>query len=259
MSVSRSTTLSLQDILDGACPFLSMEPLHQGDHQYASYYPSRGMVVVSRVRSAPPPEEEDEGPSGPGIERDEKTMCAKETASKAMIHTTKFDASEDLIRQTVNRNKPELRRMWRALDYNGNGLVSLAEIDKWIVETRPELHHKPALIRAYFATVHKTIDTEAWRKHKGDNWWVVRRQFVPLLRNIFYFNKLFHVFQEMDLDTDRRCTLQEFSTRGVQLLGLDISQELATEAFHAIDRNKGGYVLFDEFAAWVTANQIPVD
>ncbi|GIQ83521.1 hypothetical protein KIPB_004862, partial [Kipferlia bialata] len=87
-------------------------------------------VTVSRVSSAPP---EDDGPQGEGIEREEEDACAIETASKAAIHTTEFDETENGIRQTVNRNKPELQRMWRQLDYNGNGLVSLAEIDKWIV------------------------------------------------------------------------------------------------------------------------------
>ena len=33
---------------------------------------------------------------------------------------------------------------WGSLDYNANGLVSLAEIDKWIVETYPKLNNKPA-------------------------------------------------------------------------------------------------------------------
>lgn len=33
---------------------------------------------------------------------------------------------------------------WEAIDYNGNGLVSLAEIDKWVVESYPKLNNKPA-------------------------------------------------------------------------------------------------------------------
>ncbi|GIQ91161.1 hypothetical protein KIPB_014288, partial [Kipferlia bialata] len=123
----------------------------------------------------------------------------------------------------------------------------------------PILDNKPALIRAYFATVHKTCDTNAWKRNKGANWWVVRRQFVPLLRNLFYFNKLWSVYSEMATqDMDRRMDVEEFIA-GCGLMQLDISRELAVEAFEAIDSNHGGLVLFDEFAAWISCNQIPVD
>ena len=37
------------------------------------------------------------------------------------------------------------------MDYNNNEVVSLAEIDKAIVELWPEFDHKPALMRAYKA------------------------------------------------------------------------------------------------------------
>lgn len=35
-----------------------------------------------------------------------------------------------------------LWQAWDAIDYNGNGIVSLAEIDKWVVETFPKLNNK---------------------------------------------------------------------------------------------------------------------
>ena len=45
-----------------------------------------------------------------------------------------------------------LHRAWNSLDYNGNGKVSLAEVDKWVVTRYPVLNHKPALMRAYKKT-----------------------------------------------------------------------------------------------------------
>ena len=41
--------------------------------------------------------------------------------------------------------------MFAAWDANGNGGLSLAEIDKGVVEEYPEYNHKPSLIRAYRA------------------------------------------------------------------------------------------------------------
>ena len=35
-----------------------------------------------------------------------------------------------------------LWQAWDAIDYNGNGIVSLAEIDKWVVEMFPKLNNK---------------------------------------------------------------------------------------------------------------------
>ena len=55
-------------------------------------------------------------------------------------------------------NKRSLKELWNRLDYNGNKIVSLAEIDKMVVELSKTnkyggffktLNHKPALMRAY--------------------------------------------------------------------------------------------------------------
>ena len=48
----------------------------------------------------------------------------------------------------------KLKALWAQLDVNGSNLVSLAEIDKLVVEDpRFEgLNNKPALLRAYYAT-----------------------------------------------------------------------------------------------------------
>ena len=37
------------------------------------------------------------------------------------------------------------------MDYNGNGALSLAEIDAAVVELYPGFNNKPALMRAYHA------------------------------------------------------------------------------------------------------------
>ena len=42
-------------------------------------------------------------------------------------------------------------QLFAKFDYNGNNALSLAEIDKAIVEIWPDFNHKPALMRAYRA------------------------------------------------------------------------------------------------------------
>jgi hypothetical protein len=46
----------------------------------------------------------------------------------------------------------KLKELWTRLDFNDNGKVSLAEVDKLMVEMFPVLNHKPALMRAFQKT-----------------------------------------------------------------------------------------------------------
>eukprot|EP00930_Biecheleria_cincta_P004325 TRINITY_DN105237_c0_g1_i1.p1 TRINITY_DN105237_c0_g1~~TRINITY_DN105237_c0_g1_i1.p1 ORF type:complete len:503 (-),score=113.56 TRINITY_DN105237_c0_g1_i1:392-1786(-) len=141
----------------------------------------------------------------------------------------------------------KLRQLWKRLDFNGNNIVSLAEIDKMVVEmvaggTWPSwLNNKPALMRAYKKTILKDGN--------GDDW-VQKREFHNLLLNIFWFNKLWHIFDVIDTGDDRRIDVGEFS-RGLSQLGLHMSPGQAQQEFSQIDTNHGGQVLFVEFCAYV--------
>jgi len=158
------------------------------------------------------------------------------------VKIAKINALEDQIR--LDTASKELRtKLWRGLDFNGNGIVSLAEIDKWVVERYPLLNSKPALMRAYKKTTLKDGN--------GDDW-VQRREFIKLLCNLFYFNRVYLVFDEIDTDDDRRIDLEEFKT-GFDCLNMS-SDYKAESVFTAIDKNGGGYILFNEFCAWFAKN-----
>ena len=157
------------------------------------------------------------------------------------VKITRINALEDQIR--LDTATKELRtKLWRGLDFNGNGIVSLAEIDKWVVERYPLLNSKPALMRAYKKTTLKDGN--------GDDW-VQRREFIKLLRNLFYFNRVYLVFDEIDTDDDRRIDLTEFKT-GFDKLKMENHD--AETVFSEIDRNGGGYILFNEFCSWFAKN-----
>eukprot|EP00049_Salpingoeca_infusionum_P005323 m.90880 g.90880 ORF g.90880 m.90880 type:complete len:585 (+) comp12932_c0_seq1:94-1848(+) len=153
---------------------------------------------------------------------------------------SKFDELEDKIKQDVAEDK--LDEHWNVLDFNGNGMVSLAEIDKWVAEQYPLLDHKPALMRAYKASI-------------GSDDYVQKHELRPLLRNLFYFNKLWTVFDNIDTDDDRRIDLEEFK-QGVAQVGLAMSSDEAQSAFDGLDSNDGGIVLFDEFVKWAAAQKM---
>merc|ERR1712137_1440296 len=116
-----------------------------------------------------------------------------------------FDALETKIKNLC-RDHAGLKQAWDRLDFNGNGVVSLAEIDKWVVENYPLLNHKPALMRCYKCTMERKDE------------FLHRRDFKRFILNVFYFNKLYWLFDECNGD-DRRMTKEEFKHM-VQQLGV---------------------------------------
>lgn len=145
--------------------------------------------------------------------------------------------------QAITEDKKELKKLWTCLDFNGNGIVSLAEIDKFVIERFPLLNHKPALMRAYKKTTKKDGN--------GDDW-VQKNEFKALLKNLIHFNRVFHIFDKIDTDDDRRIDLEEFK-RGFEQLKMDTDRN-SEDIFAEIDKNKGGFILFDEFSSWYAKN-----
>jgi Ca2+-binding EF-hand superfamily protein len=157
----------------------------------------------------------------------------------------KFDQLEQTFKG-VCKDNAKLRDIWHRLDFNGNKIVSLAEIDKLAVEKYPLLNHKPALMRAYKATI---------KAGNGDDW-VQKKEFKSLLGNLIYFNKIFWMFDHVDGDKDRRLNEKEFKWC-LSCLGEKMSDSEASMEFRKVDRNGGGIILFDEFCKYVTSKKCP--
>ena len=133
----------------------------------------------------------------------------------------------------------DLRALWARYDFNGNGMLSLAEIDKIVVERFPEFDDKPALMRAY-----KFADADG-------SGCIGRPEFALLLRSLVYYHELWENFEEIDADDDRRITLEEFE-RGAPIIGLELSHAEALELFEEMDADNGGLILFSEFCSYLS-------
>ena len=143
--------------------------------------------------------------------------------------------------------KAARNKLWSTLDMNGNGYVSLAEVDRLMVVLQlGELAAaKPVLLRAFNAS--KGIKKS--RSKLGDDY-VEKREFRGLLVNLRYYLELFTMFQAVDATGDGRLEYAEFE-RAVPLLeswGATLANPRA--GFDAIDTDGHGMILFDEFAAW---------
>ncbi|CAF4067798.1 unnamed protein product, partial [Rotaria sordida] len=126
------------------------------------------------------------------------------------------------------------RKLFKQFD-NGNGHLSLAELDRAIVHFYPQLGtNKKAIMRAY-----KAADTSG-------NGFVELREFEKIVQLLNHYDKLSQIFKELDTNDDHRISFSEFK-RGFALIGEDDSNEnYLRQEFNKIDTNKGGYILFDE-------------
>ena len=133
--------------------------------------------------------------------------------------------------------------LFERLDFNGNGMLSLAELDKACVEIWPKFNNKPAIMRAY-----KAADA-------NNSGFISRKEFTLFLRFLVRFNELWNVFTQIDSNGDRRLNCEEFIT-GAKLLRLDKSPVELRAIFNEMDTNRGGVVLFDEFCHYIARAEI---
>ncbi|CAE7925935.1 unnamed protein product [Symbiodinium sp. KB8] len=158
-----------------------------------------------------------------------------------------FDKLEKELKDVLKANdQAQLKKMWKRLDFNGNNIVSLAEVGKMVNEQYPVLNHQPALMRAFKATL---------ERGNGDEW-VQKAEFKMLLGNLFYFNKLYWLFDQVDEDHDRRMTLKEFQWC-MSVCGIKMSQAKSEAEFKKVDVNGGGIILFDEFCRYFADKHCP--
>jgi hypothetical protein len=138
--------------------------------------------------------------------------------------------------------------LWSRLDMNGNGIVSCAEIDKMVMELSrtsqyggffQKLDHKPAIMRAYMWTTKREACSD------GDDW-VERKEFNALLKNLYFFNDLWTVFESADEGHDRRIDIDEFKD-GLTAYGMEVNESIAQQLFARFDADHGGQILFAEF------------
>ena len=164
-------------------------------------------------------------------------------------HETRFDKRKRTVARKIASKAPlalnahlqmppntTVEELFKRLDINGNGMLSLAELDKAVVELWPNLNNKPAVMRAYKAAdVNKTG-------------WISRSEFMFFLRAIVHYVNLFKAFSAVDASGDRRISIGEF-LRGASAIGVRLPEGELKRLFTAIDKNGGGLILFDEFCA----------
>ena len=140
--------------------------------------------------------------------------------------------------------------IWSKVDFNGNGIVSVAEMDKFITETPADDAFWSPVCDAETGKPKQPVLIRAWKKATSRTYathtdsFIHKYEFRVFVRCIKLYNELFTVFDELNGD-DRRISKDEFIA-GVAKLGAEDSIDVG-KTFDNIDTNKGGQILFDEF------------
>lgn len=171
------------------------------------------------------------------------------------LETTKVvNACKKEIRKLNRQSKhfvppsdSELVDKFKQMDFNGNNIISLAEIDKYITERYPLFDNKPALMRAY-----KAADSNR-------NGFISLKEFKNLWKYIVFFNKLWEKFEKVDINNDRRISLKEFKTMSNMLFETKLTDKEAVYYFELIDIDYKGMILFNEFCAFMIKRKIALE
>lgn len=158
-------------------------------------------------------------------------------------------------------SKAKRKAMWKRADPNGNGYLSLAEVDLMVrdVVGKEMFSAKPAVAAAFHAARQSGGGQQTGRA--GD--YVEFKEFRKLFVCLRQYYELYAMFNRLDTSDDRRIDSGEFKS-GAEMVkgwGVEIKAEELDAEFAAIDADGGGQILFLEFAKWalVKALDLPED
>merc|ERR1712127_396680 len=88
--------------------------------------------------------------------------------------------------------------------------------------------------------------------------YIEKKEFRILLQYVRSYFEVFEMFQILDVNSDRRVSMEEFVMAASSLgdWGLNVDPAQLPSIFQQIDINGGGQILFVEFADWAIAQKL---
>ncbi len=148
-------------------------------------------------------------------------------------------------------------KQWNYFDMNGNGYLSLAEVDKGmrdVVQLPILFQLKPVLMRAFQAA-----KTKVKAKTKYGDDYVTKGEYRFLLKYLRQYYEYWVAFDRIDTNDDRRVSYEEFMQAIPQLERWNIDMSDPRAQWRQCDRDGGGMVLFIEFCDWAIKKNLDLD
>ena len=159
--------------------------------------------------------------------------------------------------EKTDSDRAKRKKLWNAIDMNGNGFVSLAEFDKGVrdVLALPQIFSlKKVLIRAFTAAKNK-IKGKA--KQSGDYVeWLEFRYILVYLRQYFEY---YVMFCRVDTSDDFKLDLKEFKKAKPTLEKWGVKIGDPEAEFKKIDTNGGGSIMFEEFCEYAIKKNLDLE
>ena len=137
--------------------------------------------------------------------------------------------------------REERERLFRRLDADGHGFLSLAQIEEAASELLPHVKNRPALVAAY---------TAADVKSDG---WIGRREFRQVLAHLVFFNDRWPLFESVAAGQNRRLSPAQFCAACAHV-GCPTDPADAAVVFAELDKEGSGSVSKEAFCTWVATN-----
>jgi len=171
--------------------------------------------------------------------------------------------------ETINSQLPyehteedhaQRREIWNSMNVNGNKFLSLAEVDKGVIDVlglEEVFDSKKAINEAF----HFTKSSSPGDSRYGDDYLEFRefRLFLQTLRATFEFYQAFNV---VDVEGDHRISKEEFCNEDlrptIEKWTGDEIEDMEAE-FDTIDENEGGMILFKEFCTWAFSKNFDIE
>ena len=160
------------------------------------------------------------------------------------------------IKKTVE-DRAKRKKMWKAIDMNGNGYLSLAEFDRGVrdVLNLPHIFTlKKVLMRAFNASKNRIKG-----KSKYSNDYVEWLEFRILLVYLRQYFEYYVMFCRIDTSDDFKVSLSEFKKAlpSLEKWGVKINDPGAE--FKKIDKNNSGSIMFDEFCEYAIKKNLDLE
>jgi Ca2+-binding EF-hand superfamily protein len=162
-----------------------------------------------------------------------------------------FDVSET--------EKKKRQEIFRAMDVNGSGQLSLAEVDKGlrdILRIDDIFEVKPVIIRAFEQV--KDLDvrhgdatsSSVTKNGLKESDYVGIREFRMLLQYLYHYFVLWEFFETIDQDGEGRLSMDEFKAAQSALHSLGVKIENVEAEFHKMAGPSAHHILFSQFSDW---------